>query len=114
MNQPEYFQYTRVVVTAGEHHFEYNKYIACKEDGLSEEDILEYLEDNHNVDPETTNSTGLDKGMFWTNNEHSAGIFKAEVNTGTDTDPKPVSLFSADDPRIIALKDIAPEMLYIE
>lgn len=106
-NKP-FLQYVAVKLTNGDHEFSYNTFLPCADkSGLSDSEILEFLQDTHNVRDEPT-SNGLKDGYYWTNSDTAAGVFPEARNDSSDPEK---SVYRSNSELIKILKVSAPEIL---
>ena len=102
---PRFFQYVNVTLSNGTHEFTYKKFLEIfSKDGITEEEIITFLRDYHDV-TEATHSVGLKDGFYWTEADTSAGVFP--VRRGSDPEPR---VFNSDEPEIAHLMEVAPEL----
>lgn len=102
----KFFEYVTVILSSGTHEFQYNAFVPClSEDGLSQEEIEDFLLDHHDR-TETPYSDGLSDGMYWTNNDTSCGVFSQTRQSKFGTR----GVFEADSEEIKTLKTLAPEL----
>lgn len=102
----KFYQYAMVLLSNGSHNFQYNLFIACSENGLTNDEITNFLIDRHDV-VEEANSEGLGDGLYWTYADTSAGVYPRN----RDSTKSEIPIYCAS-PELIALYDLAPEMFY--
>lgn len=104
----QHFQYMSVKLTDGDHEFSYNIFLPCSKDGVTDEDIVEFLYDRHNVPEDAEPDECLDEGMYYTFSNSAAGVFHESRDGLFNTE----RVYDANSDEIVNLKALAPELFY--
>lgn len=105
-----FYQYVNVVLSNGSHQTVIKGFLACDEQGLTEKQMSDYLQEYHDVRDDLS-SDGLDSGFFWTNSDTAAGVFP---KVRRDFSESYADVYEASSPVINNIKSYAPELILSE
>lgn len=108
MSTNTHYQYAKITLSDGTHEFSYHQFIPCSNQGLTKEDISDFLIDKHNA-IEPLNSEGLSHGAYWTHADTSVSVIAVNLQSPESCT---IPVYSSSDPTIGNLKAFAPELFY--